>query len=617
METISVRDTHAVAPSPVPASRTRGRWVLLAAFSLIALQLGLRGWVVLRRNYYADDLRLLQLAEQYPLFSPDYLLYDFDGHLMPGGFLVAGLVQRAAPLEWWPAAVSLIVLQALASLALLRLLRVLLGSRPVLLVPLAFGLFTPLALGSLTWWAAALNSLPLQIALAWCVADAVQLARTGRRRHALSGTAALAFGLAFYIKAVLLPPIAFVFVVVVLLRDGVRSPILAALRRAWTLWFGMVVVLGIWALTYVSTRESDPVNDGSTSDVILTITTGYKALAPSVLGGPFEWSIRMGGAPLAQLPTWSVIAGGVVLSLACLWTSVRLRGAPTVWALVVGAAGAGLLMAALGRSGAGWGDILPLAYRYFPAESVLLPAAGALLLTLPTRSLWLRSRDDRARPGRVRPRVLVPLVAVLTAGFVVTAVLSTISHSRAWEDDPAAAYLDAARASLAAAGPTPLLDQPVPSFVLWASAAPVNQASRVFGPVADRPEFATSTSELLVLDEAGQLRPAQVVPGPLVVDGPVPGCGWAVAAEGGTSVDLQGPLPEGEWTAQLDYVADRDGTIEVVLGTGEAVRAPVSAGRNTVWIRLSGEGSALLVTPQTPELGLCVEGGLVGAVAVR
>ncbi len=66
---------------------------------------------------------------------------------MPGAFLVAGLVERADPLEWWPAALSLILLQALASLALLRVLWVLLGEPAGLLVPLAFGLFTPIASG--------------------------------------------------------------------------------------------------------------------------------------------------------------------------------------------------------------------------------------------------------------------------------------------------------------------------------------------------------------------------------------------------------------------------------------------------------------------------------------
>lgn len=76
------------------------------------------------------------------LLSPSYLFDDHDGHVMPGAFLVAGLITRAAPLVWaWPA-VSLVVLQLLVSLSVLRALHVILGWRPVLLIPLTFALFT-------------------------------------------------------------------------------------------------------------------------------------------------------------------------------------------------------------------------------------------------------------------------------------------------------------------------------------------------------------------------------------------------------------------------------------------------------------------------------------------
>jgi hypothetical protein len=613
VDTTPVRDVPVMDPPPsqspaVTRRPSHRRWVLGAAALLVALQVGLRSWLVAGRDYYADDLRLLQLADQLPLFSSSYLLYDFDGHLMPGAFFVAGLVERAGPLEWWPAALSLVILQALASLALWRLLRVLLGDRPVMLVPLAFGLFTPVTLGSLTWWAAALNSIPLQIALAWYLAEAVRHAETGRLRHALSGTAALAFGLAFYIKAVLLPPIAFVVVVVVLIREGARWPLVAALRRAWTLWLGTVVVVAVWAATYLATREDDPVDDGSASDVIVTVTTGFKALAPAVLGGPYRWGILGGGAPLADLPTWAVSAGAVVLLLACLWTSLRLRGAPTVWILVAVATGGGLLMAALGRAGAGWGSILPLAFRYYPAESVLLPCAGALLLSLPVRSWWTgRSHHEghRPRPGRWW---LVP-VAVLTVGYVLSGAMSTIDNRRAWEADPTSDYLDTAQDSLANAGAAPLLDQSVPPYVLWTNESGAHRISRMFDFMTDRPAFETWTSDLRMLDDDGELRPAQITPGVLVAEGPVPGCGWSIGSGG--PVALTGPMPPGEWTVALEYTADRAGALTVALASGDAVRGEIQAGRNTVFLRLSGEGAALQLTALTPGV-TCVQAGVVG-----
>ena len=506
MDTIPVRpaDTAALrTPSEAPVVRVaHDRVVLVAALLLVVGNLVLRGWLFGQRHYYADDLRLLHLADGSALLSPSYLLQDYDGHLMPGAFLVAGLVERAGPLEWWPAAVSLLLLQALASLALLRLLRVVLGERPVLLVALAFGLFTPMVLGSVTWWAAALNSLPLQIGLAWFVADAVLLVRTGRRRYAVSGTAALAFALAFYLKAVLLPPVAFGVVVVLLLRDGTPSPLLAAVRRGRELWWGTGAVLAVWAVTYLATRTDDPVDVGSAGQVGLTVATGFKALTPAVLGGPFRWEIRPPRRPpLSEPPDLDAggrgdgAAGGGRLDLRP--PARRLAG--------VGpgrrhrrrraaARGAGSL-----GPGAG-GSVVPLAHRYFAADAVLLPLAGALLVSLPLRPRFHRRYG---RPAwSARPWAAAG-TALLTACFVAGGVQSAVGHARAWEADRTGEFLDTARASLAAAGPAPLLDQVLPFAVVVGMSPPVDRLSGVLGPLEDRPPFAAATSELRLLDAAG------------------------------------------------------------------------------------------------------------------
>jgi hypothetical protein len=596
-----------------PVRAARDRSVLVVALLLVAGQLVLRGWLVAQRHYFADDLRLLHLADTSALLSPSYLLTDFDGHLMPGAFLVAGIVERAGPLEWWPAAVSLVVLQALASLALLRLLRVLLGERPLLLVPLAFGLFTPVALGSLTWWAAALNSIPLQIGLAWYVADAVLLARTGRRRYALTGTAALAFTFAFYLKAVLLPPVALAVVAVVLLHDRVRSPLVAAVRRGWALWLGTVVVVAVWAVTYLSTRDQDPVAAGQASDVVVTVRTGFRALTPAVLSAPFDWLPFPPGTPLSNPSTWSVAVAAAVLLAAFLWTCVRRRGALAVWLLTAVVIGAGLLMAALGRSSLGLGHIVPLAYRYFAAEAVLLPLAGALLALLPLRERFRPGLDAPSRPAR-RPATAV--AALLTACFVAAAVHSTVDHARAWEGDPTAAYLDTARASLAAAGPAPLLDQTVPSYVMWEQLSPHNVASRVFSPLPDRPDFALATDKLQLLDDTGRLVPARVQPWVRATPGPLAGCGYPVPGEGSAALTLDGPLPDRTWTAQLDVIASRDGVLTVALDDGEPVAAPVAAGLTSVFVRLTGPASELRVGTTSDGLGACVTGAAIGWVVL-
>jgi hypothetical protein len=607
---VSSRERPSPAGSAPASARstTVARWVRAAAVLMVLTQVVIRWRLVTGRDHYGDDLRLLYLSDQHSLLDPSYLFYDYDGHFMPGGFLLVGVVERLAPLDWSAAAASLVLMQLLASLALLRLLRVLLGDRPLLLVPLAFGLFTPLSLGSLTWWASAVNNMPLQIGATVFLTEAVLLVRTEARRHALLGTGVLAVTYLFYIKTVLVPPLGLAVAVLVLVREGHRRPLLLALRRGWVLWLGAFVVTAAWALAYLGTRTRPAASPGDVDDVLLTIRTGFRVLGASVLGGPSAWSNARPGSPFAPVELRTAVIGGLLVLAVLVWTCVRHRGALLVWAVLLVEIAAGLFLAGVGRGSLGLGAFTPLACRYYALEVVLLPVTAALLLTLPTR------RGTR-RTGW--PRWAGLPVAAATAAFVAVALTSTAGHLRAWQVDRTGAWLDAARGSLAAAGPAPLLDQEMPADIVPPLARPNNLVSRLLAPLPDRPVFADWTWDLRLIDDRGVLVPAAVVPGPAVLEGPVPGCGWAIAPDPGTPVALQGPLPAFDWTARLDYTADRDGEIAVALGPGQTVRAPVRQGAGTVYLRLPGEGPTLQVTSLTPGLGACVRSGLVGVVAPR
>ena len=98
------------------------RRVPMIAAALIAVAMLVRAVLAFGGYFYWDDLILVGRAGTQQLFSWGYLFDDHDGHVMPGGFLVGGLITRAAPLVWlWPA-LSLVLLQLLAWLALLRTL---------------------------------------------------------------------------------------------------------------------------------------------------------------------------------------------------------------------------------------------------------------------------------------------------------------------------------------------------------------------------------------------------------------------------------------------------------------------------------------------------------------
>ena len=218
----------------------------MAAFALVAAQMVIRGVLAFDGYFYWDDLILVGKAGTEGLLSPSYLFDDHDGHVMPAAFLLAGVITRLAPLVWTGPAISLMMLQLVASLSLLRALHVILGWRPVLLIPLTFALFTPLAVPGFAWWAAALNSLPMLAALAWVCADAILLVRTGNQRYAVTGVLAYLGGLLFFEKAAVIPFVA--FAVAALLRhvEGDGSALRAVWRGAARLWTASLVLTGGW-----------------------------------------------------------------------------------------------------------------------------------------------------------------------------------------------------------------------------------------------------------------------------------------------------------------------------------------------------------------------------------
>ncbi|WP_246097919.1 hypothetical protein [Rhodococcus spelaei] len=602
-----------------PFPRPAGARVLQLAVALIAVQLVVRGVVAARGYFYWDDLILAGRSASLPLLSREFLLYDHDGHFMPAAFLAAGLATRLAPYQWAVPAVMLVLLQALASLAVLRLLTVLLGRRPgtlsggasgmMLLVPLGLYLFSPLTLPSFAWWAAGLNALPLQAALAWVAADAVALCRTGRRRYAVSGTVVFVGSLLFFEKSVLVPFVAFAVVVLLRRVDGRRRPVRGALVRGVALWGPSAVVVAIWAVVYrFAVEPTVAVQNSEMTAALLTHTT-TKGLLPTVLGGPWSWDRWPPSPPWADPPTVLVVAGVATAVAIVLGSVLWKRRVGWVWPAAAAYVLASEAAMVIVRSGPDTTYELGQTLRYLADSAVVLAIAVALVLRAPVRDRWVT---------RVRPltRTRRAVAAVLAGVFVAGCLWSTATFTRSWEDNPTVDYLATARSSLAAHRDVPLLEQPVSIWVLLPVAYPHNLAGRVLAPLPERPAFAESTPELRMIDDSGGVVDAEVTWTRAIEAGPVPGCGHRVTAEG-SELPLDGPMSGWEWTAQLNYFANDDGRIELAMQDGSPVVVPVRRGPNSVFVRLVGGGDRLKVRALDPTLTLCVGVGPVGVVVPR
>ncbi|MFI9406628.1 hypothetical protein [Nocardia sp. NPDC052316] len=604
-------DTAVIAPpkvvsierSAVPPVRRRfGRVppVLVAAGCLILLQLALRGWVAGSGYFYWDDLILVGRAGRYPLLSADLLLHDHDGHFMPLAFVTAWVVTKAAPFVWAGPVISLLVWQLAVSLAVLRALWVLLGARWVLLAPLTFSLFAPVTLPAFAWWAAALNALPLQFALAWVIGDALLLVRSGRRRYAWSGIAVLAVALLFFEKSVIVPFVAFAVAVLAHYVEGRESAVRVVLRRGLRLWVGSGVVLLCWLAGYLAVVGVSGVHSNPQGMRDWLPSTTSLGVVPALVGGPWRWERWLPAAPWADPPSGAVTVAWVVLiSLVALSIRARRR----VWPIWLLAAAYVLLMqlpVALVRGGPNTAAELMQSLRYFADLGVTLAVLGALILRA----------SPRGGP-RFGSRLALPLVVL----FVVSSLCSTYTFVRSWRPSPAKTYVTNVRSALEHWDGVPLLEQEVPWDVLNPLAYPQNLTSQVLAPLTAPGTFADSTPHLRMITDSGALVEAQVWWNRHIIPGPDPHCGYRIEGGAKVPVPLNGPMLEHEWTAQLNYLADRDGQLAVAFEHGRTVVVPVRRGLNTVFVRLVGSGSSLQISSRTEHLVVCLGSGPVGVAS--
>jgi hypothetical protein len=595
---------------------TRVPRVAVVAAALVTVQLGIRTVLAFGGYFYWDDLILIGKAGTQGLLSPSYLFDDHDGHVMPGAFLIAGALIRLAPLDWTGPAISLVVLQLLASLALLRALYVILGWRPVLLIPLTFALFTPLAVPGFAWWAAALNSLPMLAALAWVCADAILLVRTGNQRYAATGVLVYFGGLLFFEKAAVIPFVA--FAVAALLRHvhGDGAALRTALRTVWRagirLWTASLALTIGWVALYLAVVNQQRWSSDLSMTWELLSRSVTHGIVPGLAGGPWKWERWAPSSPWATPPPlvmalgWLVLIGTLAVSL------VRKQRIGLVWLTAAGYAVACQVPIYLMRSSKMTALELAQTLRYLPDLVVVLALLAAVGFSAPNRPVAARWPD--ASPKRT---VLTVGLAVL---FAASSLYSTATFLTSWRDNPAQPYLQHARAGLAAAhaaSNAPLLDQEVDPLVLQRVAWPENLASHMFALLRDRPEFATATTQLRMLNNSGQLIDARVTWVRTIVPGPTPQCGYFAQPDKPARLILDGPLLPAEWTVELNYLANSDGSMTLSLTQGPDVKVPVHPGLNRVYARLPGAGDAITVQANTTALALCLASGPVGFLAPR
>lgn len=591
------------------------------ALALIAAQLVVRAVLVIWGNFYWDDLILISRASSNPILSWDFLGHSHDGHFMPGAFLVAGLSTVIAPVQWWLPALTLVVLQAVASFAVWRMIRVIapkaLGWG---LAALAFYLFVPMTVSAFVWWSAGLNTLPMQAAMAIVVANAVLLVRdrpdaTRSRRLLIGAVVAFAVALLFFEKSLFIVPVAFVAAILAV-RGSTRpqwtggevdyrnTPLTQTFVRARTLWLTLGGLFVAWTVLFLATSDATAGEHSISQTLHLVWRSINNAIIPSLVGGPWTWERWTPSPPMGFPSVWMIVLGWLVLVALIVATVKFKRGAPTIWVFALLYAVGAQLPVMWNRSSENTALELAQTMRYLPDTALVLTIAFALIAAAP-RNVGAHSAEV-AEPDRRLAGVGVGCVAVL----VLSAMVATMSFGQSWRDDPTGAYLDNARASMAEMDGKTMFDQPLPLEVLLPVAYPNNMISNVFGRLRERPDFGNVTDDLKVLNPQGQLVAGMV--SPVRTFKPSRGTCARPGIDGPVKLPLSGPLMDWQFTVSFSYCADRDGAIEVRLEGGDPVEVPVQAGLHAAYLQLDGHGTELRIRPVTPGLKLHTGDGRVG-----
>lgn len=595
------------APSPVG-------WLVPVTWLVVAAGVALRAWVTVAGYFYWDDYILQGRAWRLP-FGAELLLYDHDGHLMPAAMALQWVVTALAPGQYaWPVAI-MIALQAAILSAAAGLLLTEFRRTWALLLPLGILALSPLTLPAGTWWSSALNALPLQLAFVLAVWAFLRWQRTGSRWAAVLSLVAWVLGLPFFEKSLLIP-IALLGLCFVL--DTSRSAWRAVvwhLRTHWLYWGTTLVLMVAYFIGNRLLIETALPPDRNWSLVADFVGLSGAAAITALLGGPWHWIPVGYGSAIGDAPPWLGWVAAEVAFVVMVGTSLLRPRAWRAWAWAWAYLALGVAVIALARISSDVSPGITQGLRYVADSSIAFIFALAFAL-LPLRRQSPTLEGATEGTAHHLPRwTLVPVVAL---GVVIAAgsLFSTMTFREVWAANPSRDYVTHAAPSLAAAS-DPVIDQPVPSFVLYGLAAPYNSLSWLMPPFADGYTAGEQTTELAVMDDSGSLVPAWVV-GPESVPGPESSCGWRLSSGQELAIPLDAYVIPFKHLIRLGYLATAATPARIRLGDGPPVDVSLQPGVHAAYAWIDGGGTTVhleLGADGVDGVEVCTDEITVGAMA--
>jgi len=586
------------------------RRLVVGAGVLIVAHVAFRAWVAFGGYFYSDDYRLV--AEAKPGLDVGYLLAPYDAQFMPFGRLLAWVAAQPEQMSWPLLAASSLLMATAAALACLWMLVTLFGWRRRMLVVLALYLTTAMTLPAFSWWAAAINQLPLHAAFFLAVGAWVRHLRGGDRRWVALTFAALVFALACYVKALLIFPVLAFVTLAYFTSGGPARRARTVLREHGVSVVAAVGVGGAFLAYYLVHVPRIATGDSADGPGALAGEMIGRSFVVALLGGPWRWDDRNPPVGQADPPAWLVTASWLLVVVVVAYLALRRERTGRAWALLVAYVAADYVLLLTSRATV-VGSAIGTEYRY------LTDAMCAVVLAVALATMELRGATESSEERRTplltvavpRPAVAAMLVAVVGSGL-----WSSARYAHLWHDEHRGkAFFTTAVSSLqqeAEATGQPRIDLSLQYVPAAGGIDPHYVRTDVLLPLlTTHAAFPDASESLHMLASDGTVRPVALPSQGESPPGPVEGCGWRLPSAAERSLALSRSFADATWWLRVDYLASNDSGLTV--SAGDATReVSLRRGLHQVYVRVEGAFDQVRLAGVDAGATVCVDKVVVG-----
>lgn len=583
------------------------RWSRWDAYALVTvvIAVGIRGFLLSQAWFWQDDFLHASRALSRGL-GAEWVFQSYNGHLQPAYFLQVWLTTNVFGLSWPLAAVIVLAWTAAFGASFWFLVTGIFGRGPASLVALGVACLTPLWSVTASWFASAMQSLPVLTLNVLAAACAVRLVSSGRGAWGVATVAAYAGALLWFEKA-LLGLILVVFAVAAAALSGRAH----GLRARATLVTGIALVIISAAYIIVFLLISGmPESSGldAAQGVRLAYEMALSVVPTGLVGGP--WQQNSDGSTLQVLITqpwitWIWAAFVVVLVVG--WRRHRPSAVLAVAGIVVALIPLVLLVArarldfigpAIGRDTRYVVDLVPVA-----ALALAVLIAGGAAVAAPRLG---------ERPGRALAWA-APVIVIVYA-LVSWPSIYAVAASRAslGVDD----WVLRAVTSLESNPERVVVDGLVPPRVLTSSVGDEARIAAVLAPFGVPPSrFDVPAGEWWRLTDDGELEPAVFVPVRALVTEAPSGCAVPVRGEP-VAIDipaLPDPPGSGVPVIRLGWFS-AESLVPVLQSGGERWEFPLVDGLGFIVLPLASVEGELIIGGLGPGEEFCLTAVDIGVM---